>query len=60
LHLCDFALKAFSAQATCLAGTTNDEKVAEWQGGKVAELHVVNPATLQPCYFHISKYSAVM
>ncbi len=23
--------------------------VAEWQGGKAAKLHVVNPATLQPC-----------
>jgi hypothetical protein len=30
-------------------GTDNHEKVAEWQGGKIAKLHVVKPATLQPC-----------
>jgi hypothetical protein len=30
-------------------GAHSNEKVAQWQGGKVAKLHVVNPATLQPC-----------
>jgi hypothetical protein len=54
LHLCAFALKAFSEQQTRLPAPITMALCARFakkklQSGKVAKLHVVNPATLQPC-----------
>jgi hypothetical protein len=46
LPLCNLATLLFSLQATCLPAPITMKKL---QSGKVAKLHVVNPATLQPC-----------